>query len=154
MTAQRVMWWSMAAILAVFLAVGAVHGGTGPSAPGRAAAIDAQVRCPSCDGIPVSQSSASTAVAIRRAVAARIAAGQSDSQIEAFLVGKYGQSILLSPPVSGGTSLVWILPVAGVGTALAVLGVFFWRRRTLVSPLLSEEDRLLVQREMAGERSS
>ena len=148
------MWVSMAAILAVFLAVGAVHGGPEPSAAGRAAAIDAQVRCPSCDGIPVSQSSASTAVAIRRAVAARIAAGQTDSQIETFLVGKYGQSILLSPPVSGGTSLVWILPVAGVGGALAIMGVFFWRRRTVVSPLLSEEDRLLVRREMAAERSS
>ena len=147
------MWAAMAVILAVFLAVGAVHAGPGPSAASRAAAIDAQVRCPSCDGIAVSQSSASTAVAIRSTVAARIAAGESDSQIEAFLVSRYGQSILLSPPVSGGTSLVWVLPVAAVGAAAAIMGLFFWRRRALRPAVLSEDDRLLVQRELTGERS-
>ena len=153
MSRPRIMWGTMAVVLAVFLAVGAVHRGPVQPSASRAAAIDAQIRCPSCDGIPVSQSSASTAVAIRRTVATRIAAGESDSQIESFLVSRYGPSILLSPPVSGGTSLVWVVPVAAVGAALVGMGVFFWRRRNVPPATLSEDDRLLVQRELAGGRS-
>jgi len=39
-----------------------------------------------------------------------IAAGQSDQAIESSLVARYGGTILLKPPDSGLTSIVWILP--------------------------------------------
>ncbi|MHB8681263.1 MAG: cytochrome c-type biogenesis protein, partial [Acidimicrobiales bacterium] len=105
-------WWILLAIvLAAALTVGSFKPGPVRSAAQRVAAIDAAVRCPSCEGVSVAQSSAPAALAIRTAVTARVAAGQSDAEIEAFLVGRYGEGILLRPPAGGGIGLVWVLPV-------------------------------------------
>ncbi len=87
------------------------------------------VRCPSCDGISVADSSASTAEAIRQAVLERVRAGQSDEQIDAFLVSRYGPGILLRPPVSGVTAWVWILPPVAVAAAVVAFVTVLWRRR-------------------------
>jgi cytochrome c-type biogenesis protein CcmH len=136
-------------VVGTALVVGASHRSYPVTDAQRAAAIDAQLRCPSCEGISVADSSASTAVAIRRVVAQRVQAGQSDVQIEAFLTGKYGPGILLRPPVRGGTALVWVLPPAAAGAALVGLAGAFWRRRRVVPVGVTTEDRLLVERALA-----
>ena len=108
---------------------GVAPGGAAHHRAQRAAAIDARVRCPSCDGISVADSSASTAVAIRQAVAPRATPGQSDGQIDAFLVSRYGPGILLRPPAHGATAWVWVLPPVAVAVAAVAVGTVFWRRR-------------------------
>ena len=139
-------WVVLAAVVAVALVVGASRGG-GPATPAqRAAHIDALLRCPSCEGISVADSSASTAVAIRQAVTARVRAGQSDAQIEAYFVSRYGPGILLRPPARGATAWVWVLPPVGVAAAAAGLGALFWRRRRVPVVESSEADRALVDR--------
>lgn len=145
-----VAWVAVAVVLAVTLAVGAGRPSAVRSPAQRAAAIEANVRCPSCEDISVAQSSAPTALAIRHAVSARIAAGQSDATIEAYLVSRYGQAILLRPPAGGGTTLVWVLPVVAVAAAVAGLGTVFWRRRRVVPVEVAEADRDLVDRALAG----
>lgn len=116
-------------VVGVALAIGAGVGSSGPpTAAQRAAAIEAQVRCPSCDDLSVLQSAASSAVAVRRQIAAEVARGEGATAIENGLVAQYGPSILLSPPASGLSSLVWYVPAAAGAVALGVLGVFFWRR--------------------------
>jgi cytochrome c-type biogenesis protein CcmH len=97
----------------------------------------------------VAQSSAPTAQAVRQAVSARVAQGQSDAAIEDFLVSRYGPGILLRPPVRGGAGLVWLLPVAAVTAGLVGLATFFWRRRRLVPPEVADEDRALVDDALA-----
>lgn len=115
--------------LAVALVIGSgVTSSAVPSAAQRAAALDTQIRCPSCEDISVAQSSASSAIAVRREVARLAASGVSDRAIEQRLVAQYGPSILLSPPDSGLSSLVWLVPLVAGILALASLGVFFWRR--------------------------
>ena len=52
----------------------------------------------------------------------------SDHAIEQRLVAQYGPSILLEPPDSGLSSLVWLLPLAAGCLSVGGLGVFFWRR--------------------------
>jgi len=106
------------------------------------------IRCPSCDGISVADSSASTAEAVRQAVLARVQAGQSDARIEAYLVSRYGPDILLRPPVSGVTAWVWVLPPVGLAAAVAVLVVVLWRRRRErgQTAAASDADRELVRR--------
>lgn len=145
-----VAWVAVAVVVAVALTVGARRPASARSAAQRAAAIEADVRCPSCEDISVAQSSAPTALAIRQAVASRIAAGQSDATIEAYLVSRYGQAILLRPPAGGGTSLVWVLPVVAVAAAVAGLGIVFWRRRRVVPVVVADADRDLVDRALAG----
>jgi len=146
---RRVSWVALAAVIGVALAVGASRGSPSPTVAQRVQAIDALVRCPSCEGISVADSSASTAVAIRDAVTARVRAGQSDAQIDAFLVSRYGPSILLRPPVHGATAWVWFVPPAALVVAAAGLTMELWRRRSRAPVAVSAEDRALVRRAQA-----
>lgn len=116
-------------VLAAALVVGSgvVQGGH-PTAAQRASALDAELRCPSCEDLSVAQSSASTAVAVRHEVLQLARRGESDQQIEDTLVGQYGTAILLRPPTSGLASLVWIVPALAGIAAVGALGVLFWRR--------------------------
>ncbi len=113
--------------VALFVGSGATSGGTETVAQ-RSAGLATQIRCPSCEDLSVAQSSASSAVAVRHEITARVAAGQSDAQIEAALVAQYGPTILLRPPVRGLTALVWLLPAAAAVVAVVALGTLFWRR--------------------------
>lgn len=148
-TARRLSGVVLMLVVGVALGVGANRGGPPATAAQRVDAIDALVRCPSCDGISVADSSASTAVAIRHAVAARVRAGQTDAQIDAFLVSRYGPGILLRPPVHGGTAWVWVVPPVAGAVAAAGLITALWRRRQRTTAPVSAADRALVQQALA-----
>ena len=119
---------SLAVVLVVALVVGSGIGRSHPSAAQRAEAIEALIRCPSCEDLSVLDSSASTAVSVRHQIARQVAEGRTDQQIEDALVARYGPTILLSPPTRGLSALVWIVPaLAGLG-ALVAVAMLFWRR--------------------------
>jgi cytochrome c-type biogenesis protein CcmH len=143
------LWVALVIVVAVALTVGSSRGGAPATAAQRANAIDALVLCPSCSGVSVLDSSAATAVAIRQAVATRVRAGQSESQIDAFLVSRYGPGILLRPPVRGGTAWVWLAPPVALVLAVAGLVSVLWRRRHRSTAPVSAEDRALVRRALA-----
>lgn len=143
--ARWAVWAVLGIVLAVALAIGASRPGTGQTARQREAAIDASLRCPSCESVSVADSSSSTAVAIRQDVAARVRAGQSNSEILSFLESRYGEGILLKPPASGGTAAVWVVPLLVGAGAVVVMGAFFWRRRRPPAVTVEIEDRVLVQ---------
>ncbi len=146
-------WVLLAVGLAVVL-VFSVSTGNGPlSASQRAAAIDSVLKCPSCDGISVEDSSASTAAAVRQVVLTRVLEGQSDQQIERYLESRYGPSILLRPPTTGLTAVVWLLPLLAGAAGIGGMGVFFWRRRRPPETVVTPEDRALVERALT-ERGS
>ncbi len=132
---RRRRWGSRASFVLALLVLGValiIGAGVGSSAPPtssqRAAAIESQVRCPSCQDLSVAQSVASSALAVRHEIVARVAAGASAQQIESELVAQYGPSILLSPPASGLSALVWYVPAAAGVVAVCALAAFFWRR--------------------------
>jgi cytochrome c-type biogenesis protein CcmH len=143
------VWVVLVVVLAVVLAF-SISKGDGPlTASQRAAAIDAALKCPSCDGISVEDSSASTAVAVRQVVLTRVLEGQNDQQIEQYLESRYGPSILLRPPTTGLTAVVWVVPVLAGAAGIGGLGVFFWRRRRPPGMAVTSEDRALVERALA-----
>ena len=116
-------------VLGVALAFGSGLGSGGhPTNAQRATALDNQIRCPSCDDLSVAQSSASSAIAVRHQIQQLVDEGQTDQQIENTLVAQYGGTILLRPPTSGLTSLVWILPAVAGAVAVGAVAVLFWRR--------------------------
>ncbi len=144
-------WVVLALAAAAALAVGARPVGAPLSPAQRAAQIDGAVRCPSCAGLSAAQSNASTAVAIRQIVRKRVDEGQSASAIESFLVSRYGESILLTPPSGGVDILVWLLPILGGIAALAGFGIVFVRRsRAGFTPEVTDDERAAVEGALAA----
>jgi cytochrome c-type biogenesis protein CcmH len=143
-------WLVMAVLLATALAV-STRGDSGPAtAAERVTRIASEVRCPTCRQLSAAESDAPAAEAVRVAIAARVERGESDADIRAFLVSRYGPDILLRPGRSGVAAIVWVLPVAVFVCALAGLAYAFHRwRGTDVEP--TAEDRALVARALARE---
>jgi cytochrome c-type biogenesis protein CcmH len=132
-TRVRVPLWARVLLPLVVLGVALLIGsGAFDSSPQtvaqRAAAIEADVRCPACTDVSVADSNSTTAIAVRHQIEGLVAAGSSDADIDQTLVSEYGQTILLVPPDAGGFPLIWVIPaVLGAATLVAV-GVLFWRR--------------------------
>ncbi len=142
----RLSFGLLAVVLGLALFVGA-RGDAGPPTPAqRVERIGSEVRCPTCEGLAVSDSDAPASVAIREEIRRRVEAGESDDEVRAYLVSRYGRDILLVPEGTGVAALVWALPVAALVCAGAGLAVAFrrWGSRRRGPP--SAEDRLLVER--------
>lgn len=154
-------------LLAMMLAL-AVAGSAGAVQPGeeladpvleaRARALSREIRCLVCQNQSIDESEADLARDLRGIVRERIAAGDDDAEVKAFLVARYGDFVLLDPPVKPATWLLWFGPVAIL--ALAAGGAaFYLRRRTRLvepSPLDAAEraelDRLLGDGEREAPR--
>jgi cytochrome c-type biogenesis protein CcmH len=148
------VWVLLAIVLAGALVVGASHRG-GPSTPAqRAASLDAQLRCPSCEDISVANSSAASAVAIRQLVLADTDAGVSNQDIVAYLQSRY-PGIVLRPSASGLEGIVWFAPLSGFALALVLIGRVFWRKRSRrLEVHVDHEDRLLVAEALRASKRS
>lgn len=84
-----------------------------------------QLRCPVCQQLSILDSPAELAVEMRAVVRERLAAGESEEQVLAYFVSKYGQWVLLDPPKRGFNLVVWLGPlVLLVGGALVLAKVF------------------------------
>jgi cytochrome c-type biogenesis protein CcmH len=90
------------------------------------AELEGEVMCPVC-GTTLDQSSSPAAQQIKRVIAARIAAGDSKTQIENRLVAEYGEAILAAPRHHGFGLLAWWLPIAGIIAAAVAVGFGAWR---------------------------
>jgi len=120
---------ALAVVLVVALAVGARHRSS-ESLDAHVRRLALQVKCPTCSGQSAADSNAAASEAIRDEIRTRLDQGQSDGEIRAFLVSRFGRDILLKPPASGVSGLVWALPVVVFVAAFAALVVSFrrWRR--------------------------
>ena len=95
------------------------------------AEIESEVVCPTCH-TTLDQSSSAVANRMRTFIRARIAAGDTKSEIKRKLVDDFGEQVLASPPKRGFNLLAWVLPpvlVVAAGAILAVLAVRWSRRR-------------------------
>ena len=85
--------------------------------------VAAQLRCVVCQSLSVADSPSETANQMRGIIRERLAVGDSPEQVRAYFVEKYGDWILLSPPKSGFTLLVWLVPFVGLGIGLVLVAV-------------------------------
>ena len=120
-------WLLLAVVCGTSLGVAVTDEGGPRSNAERVEQISSTVQCPTCRGQAVADSASPAAANIRREIARRIEAGESDDEVRSFLADRFGDQILLNPPRSGLASLVWVLPVAGLIAAAA--GLFFAFRR-------------------------
>jgi cytochrome c-type biogenesis protein CcmH len=143
-------WVALGVVVAVVLAITLWPSGERSDAA-RAHDLEAEIKCPECQGLSVADSQATTSQAIRADIKRRIAKGQSDAEIRQAYVDTYGQSILLAPQDSGLGLIVWILPVLVLG--LGAAGVVFALARNRREPRLhaTPADEDLIARERVEE---
>lgn len=111
-----------------------------PAMEARARAISAELRCVVCQNESIDESRADLARDIRRLVRERLSAGDSDTQTVAAVVARYGDFVLLRPPVNPATYALWFGPPIVAMMGLIGVVVWFRRRATLEPPPLTEEE--------------
>jgi cytochrome c-type biogenesis protein CcmH len=116
--------------------------------------IAGDLRCAVCQNQPISESNAPLAQDMRQIIREQLQAGKSRDEIMQYFVDRYGNYVLMKPPVHGTGTLLWIFPLL-IGIVLAVSAFFYLkhrRRDTLPpAPELSKKDLELVR--AARERS-
>ena len=120
-----------------------------PVLEARARSLSSGLRCLVCQNQSIDESDAPLARDLRLLVRERLSAGMSDAAVQAFVVARYGDFVLLRPPVNARTLLLWTSPLLIFG--LAGFGLWRMRRRegTPAVAGLSEEDEALVKRDGA-----
>ena len=98
----------------------------------RARVISKGLRCLVCQNQSIDDSNAGLAKDLRILVRKRLTAGDSNEQVVAFVVDRYGDYVLLEPPVKTTTILLWLSPFLIVILALT-LGIKFYKRRPLTA---------------------
>jgi cytochrome c-type biogenesis protein CcmH len=83
-----------------------------PQLEARARAISAELRCMVCQNQSIDDSDAPLARDLRLLVRERLKAGDSEDAIRTFLTARYGDFILLKPPLKVETVLLWAGPAA------------------------------------------
>lgn len=145
---------ALAGLLVGLLAVAAAGLFVGPAAgPDRATELGRRLRCPVCTSVSIAESGSPTAATMRRIVDEQIVAGRTDQQIIDFFRSRYGQWVLLDPPLSGNTLLVWLLPGAGVLVGLLAVAGLIRQARPGELPDLSAPDRDELERALRPVRA-
>ena len=74
-----------------------------------------ELRCVVCEGQSLAESDATLAIQMRAHVRALIAQGKTEEEILAYFGARYGEHILLTPPMEGKTALLWLAPLVLLG---------------------------------------
>jgi cytochrome c-type biogenesis protein CcmH len=119
-----------------------------PAQEAQARALMKQLRCLVCQNQSIEDSNADMARDLRHLVREQVAAGKQPEEIKTYVVQRYGDWVLLRPPVEARTWLLWGTPaIALLGGA--VLVALRLRRKPVETAPLSEEERRAL-RDLAG----
>ena len=76
----------------------------------RARNISKNIRCMVCQNQSIDESNAPLAKDLRILIRNKIKEGKKDKEIYIFLTDRYGDFILLKPPLKSSTLALWLLP--------------------------------------------
>jgi len=116
----------------------------------RAREIGKQLRCLVCQNQSIFDSNAGLARDLRMVVRERITAGDNDDQIITFVAERFGDYVLLEPPIKQTTYALWAAPVVFLIAALGLGAVYLRRRQPVIEDGLSEAERAEAQRLLKG----
>ncbi len=106
----------------------------------RARQISRNLRCVVCQSQSIDDSDAPLAKDMRILVRERLVAGDTNQQIYAFMVERYGDYVLLKPPVQQNTLILWLAPVLLL-TGGALGYIFYFRQMGVQhQDIIPEED--------------
>lgn len=114
-----------------------------PALEARAREISRTLRCLVCQNEAIDDSNAELAKDIRVLLRERLVAGDSDAAARQFLVDRYGDFVLLKPPLNTATLLLWFGPALVLVTGGIGVVLYLRRRPASLPPLppLSEAER-------------
>jgi len=114
-----------------------------PVLEARARALSEQLRCLVCQNETIDESNAPLAHDLRVLLRQRIAAGDTDAQAVKFITDRYGDFVLLKPPVEPATYLLWFGPVIVLLLAGGGAAIYLRRRKAAapVAPLSAAEEQ-------------
>jgi cytochrome c-type biogenesis protein CcmH len=118
-----------------------------PQLEARARLISEGLRCVVCQNQSIDDSAAPLAKDLRLLVRERLKAGDSDQEIEDFVVARYGEFVLLKPRFTAHTLLLWFATPAMFLVALLIV-ILSYRRRSAApgsAALNKSEQRRLKQ---------
>ncbi|MGE3714490.1 MAG: cytochrome c-type biogenesis protein CcmH, partial [Alphaproteobacteria bacterium] len=99
-----------------------------PKQEAVARSIFQNVRCVVCEGQSLADSSAEVAVDMRQEIRRQIESGNSYDDVIAFLVQRYGDEILMRPPLNHRTVLLWVAPLCLLLAGLLLAWNYFGRK--------------------------
>jgi cytochrome c-type biogenesis protein CcmH len=114
-----------------------------PALETRARALSEQLRCLVCQNETIDESSAPLAHDLRVLLRQRIAAGDTDAQAVKFITDRYGDFVLLKPPVEPATYVLWFGPIVVLLLAAGGALIYLRRRKAAapVAPLSAAEQK-------------
>lgn len=115
-----------------------------PALEGRARDISAGLRCLVCQNQSIDDSAAPLARDLRLLVRDRLEAGDSDMEVRDYLVGRYGNFILLKPPFDMSTLFLWMTPLI-VLAAGAMVAIRRFRLTAAAEELSGDEEVQLAR---------
>ena len=119
-----------------------------PALEARARALSKELRCLVCQNQSIDDSDADLARDLRVVVRERLVAGDSDDQVMAYVTARYGDFVLLRPPIKPITYALWFGPAVVFVLGIAGVVVFYRRRAraSVAAAPLSEEERRRLER--------
>ena len=111
----------------------------------RAQIVGRALRCVVCQGESIEESGADLAADMRRVVREHIGKGESNEQVMSFMRDRYGDYVLLKPPVQKNTWILWFGPFGAIALAFFI---YFFRARqkngvVVETPLSDDEQKRL-----------
>ena len=94
----------------------------------RARNISKNIRCMICQTQSIDESNAPLAKDLRILIRSKITEGNNDKEIYKFLTDRYGDFILLKPPIKLSTLALWMLPF--VFLLIGILIVFWHNKKS------------------------
>jgi cytochrome c-type biogenesis protein CcmH len=94
----------------------------------KAESIYRDIRCVVCQSESIADSGADVAKDMRAVVREKVKSGESEQAILNYLQSRYGDSVLMKPPVQPSTWLLWAGPFL-VFACGSIAAMFLFRRR-------------------------
>ncbi len=114
-----------------------------PQAEARAEAIGRQLRCLVCQNESIKDSGADLARDLRHIVRQHVAAGETNKEIIAWMVARYGDFVRLRPPFEPLTWLLWASPALALVAGAVIVAFALREKRPPPAPLSAAEQRKL-----------
>ena len=122
-----------------------------PVLEARARDLSKQLRCVVCQNQDIDSSNAGVARDLRLLVRERLVMGDTDAEVLAYIVDRYGDYVLFRPPWKPTTYALWLAPLVLLIIGGSVVGTILFRRReTSKSPSLDASEEAAFSELMAN----